>query len=318
MGFPPIPLYCSSKETIMNDIIHIKSITEAHQLMGLPAPKHPLISIQYDKEACVTPEMVGTRLTFDTYLIMFKDKRSGSMGYGRNSYDFQESTLIFMAPGQVMEVPEVEVMENSHGWSIAFHPDLIRKSHLAELMDEYTFFSYEVNEALHLSADEQQHILEVVKQIEKEYVQPIDRHSQRLIISNLELLLNYCTRFYDRQFYTRTNFSQDFVSEFERSLKAYFKSDKPQQLGIPHVSYFAQELNMSTNYLSDMLKKETGKSAKAHINEFLVDKAKTALLNSKSSVSQIAYDLGFEYPQSLSRLFKSKTGITPQEYRSMN
>lgn len=302
----------------MNDIIQIKSITEAHQIMGLPAPKHPLISIQYDKDACVTPEFVGTRFTFATYLVMFKDKRSGTMGYGRNSYDFQESTLVFMAPGQVMEVPEMEVLENSLGWSIAFHPDLIRKSHLADIMDEYSFFSYEVNEALHLSPDEQQHILEVVKQIEKEYSQPIDRHSQRLIISNLELLLNYCTRFYDRQFYTRTNFSQDFVSEFERTLKAYFKSDKPSLLGVPQVSYFGQELNMSPNYLSDMLKKETGKSAKAHINEFLVDRAKTALLNSKISVSQIAYDLGFEHSQSLSRLFKSKTGITPHEYRTLN
>lgn len=302
----------------MNEIIPIQSITEAHELMGQAAPKHPLISIQYDKETCFNPDFVGARMTFDAYLIMFKDKRSGSMGYGRNSYDFQEGTLVFMAPGQVMEVPEVEVLENSLGWSLAFHPDLIRKSHLAEIMDEYSFFSYEVNEALHLSAEEQQHILDVIRQIEKEYSQPIDRHSQRLIISNLELLLNYCTRFYDRQFYTRTNFNQDFVSDFEHILKAYFKSDRPRESGIPQISYFARELNMSTNYLSDLLKKETGKSAKAHINEFLVDKAKTALLSSNSSVSQIAYDLGFEYPQSLSRLFKSKTGISPNEYRNLN
>jgi AraC-like DNA-binding protein len=302
----------------MNEIISIKSIAQAHELLGLPAPQHPLISVHLDKETCFAPGFEGTRITFDTYLIMFKDKVSGSMGYGRNSYDFQESTLVFMGPGQVVEIPPREVLEDSQGWSLAFHPDLIRKSHLAAIMDEYSFFSYDVNEALHLSAEEQNHILQVVHQIQKEYSQPIDRHSQRLIISNLELLLNYCTRFYDRQFYTRTNFSQDFVSVFERSLKAYFNSDKPRSLGIPPISYFGKELNMSTNYLSDMLKKETGKSAKAHINELLIEKAKTALLNSTDSVSQIAYELGFEYPQSLSRLFKAQTGVSPQEYRTIN
>ena len=302
----------------MNEIKHIKSITEAHAIMGLPTPKHPLISVYQDNDTSFSSDLVGTRFTTDMYLILFKDQISGSIGYGRNSYDFQNGTIIFIAPGQVLEVPSCEIMAQSKGWSLSFHPDLIRKSHMAEIIDEYSFFSYEVDEALHLSEEEQKYILEVVRQIEKEYNQNIDKHSQRLIISNLELLLNYCTRFYDRQFYTRTNFNKDFVSHFERILKGYFNSDKLSTEGIPSVGYFGNEMNMSANYLSDLLKKETGKSIKGHLNEMLIDKAKTSLLNSNVPVSQIAYDLGFEYPQSLSRLFKSKTGMTPHEYRNLN
>jgi AraC-like DNA-binding protein len=302
----------------MNDIIHIKSISEAHASLGLPAPKHPLISVHNDQDILNKEVFAGRRFSSDMYMIMFKDNISGSLGYGRNSYDFQHGTLVFVGPGQVITVPSKEVMANSKGWSMSFHPDLIRKSHLGEIIDEYSFFSYEVNEALHLSKDEQDYILEVVKQIQKEYSQNIDKHSQRLIISNLELLLNYCTRFYDRQFYTRTNFNKDFVVQFDRILKDYFRKDLPTKIGIPTVSYFGKEMSMSANYLSDLLKKETGKSIKTHINEMLIDKTKTALLTTTDSIGQIAYDLGFEYPQSLSRLFKSKTGLTPNEYRHLN
>jgi AraC-like DNA-binding protein len=302
----------------MNDIIHIKSISEAHASLGLPAPKHPLISVHNDQDILNKEVFAGRRFSSDMYMIMFKDNISGSLGYGRNSYDFQHGTLVFVGPGQVITVPSKEVMANSKGWSMSFHPDLIRKSHLGEIIDEYSFFSYEVNEALHLSKDEQDYILEVVKQIQKEYSQNIDKHSQRLIISNLELLLNYCTRFYDRQFYTRTNFNKDFVVQFDRILKDYFRKDLPTKIGIPTVSYFGKEMSMSANYLSDLLKKETGKSIKTHINEMLIDKTKTALLTTTDSIGQIAYDLCFEYPQSLSRLFKSKTGLTPNEYRHLN
>lgn len=206
----------------MNDIIHIKSINEAHASLGLPAPKHPLISVHNDEDTLNKELFAGRRFTSDMYMIMFKDNISGSLGYGRNSYDFQHGTLVFVGPGQVITIPSMDVMANSKGWSMSFHPDLIRKSHLGEIIDEYSFFSYEVNEALHLSKDEQDYILEVVNQIKKEYSQNIDKHSQRLIISNLELLLNYCTRFYDRQFYTRTNFNKDFVVQFDRILKDYF------------------------------------------------------------------------------------------------
>lgn len=294
-----------------------------HQITGLKPPKHPLISLAEDKEFVELnqqgkPNFAGVKLTSDMYMIIFKDKMSGSLSYGRTSYDFQEGTLIFFAPGQVMEGHEYETYENNNTWFLLFHPDLIRKSTLGKNIDNYSFFAYEANEALHLSTDEQDYIFSIVKQIKKEYSQNLDAHSHQLILSNLELLLNNCLRFYDRQFYTRTVFNKDFVTEFESLLKGYFYSDSPLMEGIPKVSYFSDELNMSANYMSDLLKKETGLSAKAHINKMLVNKAKNALLNSTDSVSQIAYDLGFEHPQSLTRLFKSKTGMTPNEYRTLN
>jgi AraC-like DNA-binding protein len=258
------------------------------------------------------------RISTDMYTIMFKDKISGSMNYGRNSYDFQHGTLVFIAPGQVIEAPEIEGEEDSHGWVLMFHPDLIRNSSLEDQMSSYTFFDYETNEALHLSQEEQLYLAEVIKQVKKEYSQNLDGHSHRLILSNIELLLNNCLRYYDRQFYTRSGFNKDFVTSFERLLKEYFKAEMPIELGIPSVSYFSDELNMSANYLSDMLKKETGESAKGHINRMIVEKAKSALLNPTFSISEIAYSLGFEHPQSLTRLFKTKTGLTPNEYRNQN
>ncbi|MCB0642270.1 MAG: helix-turn-helix domain-containing protein, partial [Phaeodactylibacter sp.] len=275
----------------MSTLIDIKSITQAHQLLGLDPPKHPLISVYEDCMIRFDRRFEGGRFTAELYLILFKDSVSGSLGYGRNSYDFQEGTLVFVGPGQVPDVPPREVLEKSQGWSLIFHPDLVRKSHLGEIIDSFSYFDYDVNEALHLSSEEQVFIYEIVRQLEKEYSQNLDKHSHRLIISNLELLLNYCTRFYDRQFYTRTSFNKDLVAQFERLLKAYFNSDRLTLEGIPSVSYFGEALNMSANYLSDLLKKETGKSVKAHINEWLIDKAKTALLSSSASVSEIAYDL---------------------------
>ena len=304
----------------MSEILHIKSITEFNKIIGLPEPKHPLIGVYEDEEIrdqvkLENPDLAGIKFTMDMSMIMFKDKISGSMNYGRTRYDFQHGTLVFIAPGQVIEAPEYEAEEDSHGWVLIFHPDLIRNSSLEQNMDGYSFFDYEINEALHLSKEEQNYLLGMVQQVKKEYSQNLDGHSHRLILSNLELLLNNCLRFYDRQFYTRSGFNKDFVASFEKLLKSYFHSEKPLELGIPSVSYFSDELNMSANYLSDMLKKETGESAKGHINRMLVEKAKSALLNPSLSVSEIAYTLGFEHPQSFTRLFKAKTGLTPNEYR---
>lgn len=307
----------------MSKIISIKSITEMHRLTGLSDPKHPLISVIEEKELIEYnkrdhSEYIGTKLTSDMYCIMFKDKISGLLSYGRTSYDFQHGTLVFLAPGQVMEGHEYEIPEDSNTWFLLFHPDLIRRSSLEKKIDFYSFFNYEANEALHLSTEEQAYITDIVKRIKKEYSQNLDGHSHELIISNLELMLNNCLRYYDRQFYTRTSFNKDFVSDFESHLKKYFSSDLPIHKGIPMVSYFSEKLNMSANYLSDLLKKETGLSAKGHINRVLVEKAKSALLNSTDTVSQIAYDLGFEHPQSLTRLFKLKTGFSPNQYRNLN
>ncbi|MEL6676707.1 MAG: helix-turn-helix transcriptional regulator [Bacteroidota bacterium] len=305
----------------MDDILRIESISQFNQLLGLGAPDHPLISLYGDnqdthKEA--NDSLYGIRFTTDLYVIMYKDSVSGSLDYGRNSYDFQHGTLLFLSPGQVITSPSKEISLQSKGWTLLFHPDLIRKSSLGQQMDEYSYFSYEVNEALHLSPKEESFISEVVHKIEEEYSRNLDQHSHRLILSNLELLLNYCVRFYDRQFYTRTDFHKDFIAEFEQKLKGYFNTEKPRELGIPSVGYFGEAMNMSPNYLSDLLKKETGKSTRSHINEMLIERAKTALLNSEATISEIAYTLGFEYHQSFSRLFKSKMGMSPQEYRTIH
>ena len=252
---------------------------------------------------------------FDFFQISLKLGIKGNLAYGRNSYDFEEGTMVFMKPNQTIKIENREEYEGSSGWTLLIHPDLLRKSELGRKIDDYSFFSYDANEALHLSEEEIETVSEVVEKIEKEYNQNIDKHSQTLIISNIELLLNYCTRFYDRQFYTRTNLNQDFVSKFEKMLKEYFGSERHLVEGIPTVKFCGEELNMSGHYLSDLLKKETGMSAQEHIHKFIIEKAKNLLLGTKNSVSQIAYDLGFEYPQHFSKIFKSKTGLSPAEYR---
>lgn len=201
---------------------------------------------------------------------------------------------------------------------MAFHPDLIRKAELGEKIGTYSFFKYDVNEALHLSNDEKTTIEELLEKIVKEYSQNLDKHSQHLIISNIQLLLDYCRRFYDRQFYTRTNINSDMVSRFERLLIEYYQTDKVADLGIPSVSFCASELHLSPNYLSDLLKKETGKTAQEHIHLFIIERAKNNLLNSSHSIGEIGFALGFEYPQHFSNLFKSRTGLSPREYRNMN
>ena len=306
----------------MSDIFRITSISQFHEIIGLPAPEHPLISFIKESDNAnkshIEEQFSNIRFSTDLYAIMYKDKVSGSIGYGRNSYDFQEGTMIFSSPGQVFTTPPADQPIENKGWTLLFHPDLILKSNLGDRIDDYTFFTYEANEALHLSNKEEKFITELVYQIREEYRQNLDRHSQHLIISNLELLLGYCLRFYDRQFFTRTNLNKDFVSDFESKLKAYFKSDELNQKGLPNAQYFGAEMNMSANYLSDLLKKETGKSIKEHIDGYIITKAKSVLLNSTQSISEIAYGLGFDYPQSFTRLFKKKTGMSPLEYRSVN
>ncbi len=306
----------------MSDIFQIKSISQFHEMLNFPPPEHPLISLLEEKKEGprppMDPSLFNLRFSADMYAIMYKDKVSGSLGYGRNSYDFQEGTLIFSSPGQVFSSPAEDEFSENTGWTLLFHPELLHKSALGKKMDSYSYFSYDVNEALHLSPKEEKFISELVSQIQEEYSQNLDRHSQKLILSNLELLLNYCDRFFDRQFYTRSNINKDFVSEFESALKSYFNTENISDLGVPSASYFGEKLNMSTNYLSDLLKKETGKSIKEHIDGRIIDKAKTILLNSNQSIGEIAYGLGFEYPQSFSRLFKNKTGMSPLDYRRMN
>jgi AraC-like DNA-binding protein len=258
-----------------------------------------------------------SRVSTDLYFIALKDGIKGSFQYGRNSYDFEEGTLTFMKPGQVMSSVEAEYTSDSEGWYLFFHPDLIRRSSLGRSIDEYSFFEYDVNEALHVSDEEKRDLGELVEKIRKEINKNIDKHSQKLIVTNIELLLDYCSRYYDRQFYTRTNLNKDMISSFEQILKDYFASRKQYETGIPSVKYCAEELNMSANYLSDLLKKETGQNARDHIQSFIIDKAKTMLLNTDDTISQVAYQLGFEYSQHFSKLFKAKTGMSPKEYRTI-
>jgi AraC-like DNA-binding protein len=298
----------------------INTISQAHQSVGLPAPKHPLVSVVKTADFRPTVDFRGLKVINNLYQVSLKTLGCGNLMYGKNSYDYEEGTLVFTSPGQVTvfegEMPEN--LENDDSWTLAFHPDLIRKSSLGEKINQYSFFNYEVNEALHLSEDERKTIEELLDKIIKEYSQNIDKHSQNLIISNIELLLDYCTRFYDRQFYTRTNINVDFVSKFEKLLKSYYETDIVDEFGLPNVQYLAQKLNFSANYLSDLLKKETGKTAQEHIHLFVINEAKNNLLNSNSSISEIGYALGFDYPQHFSSLFKSKTGMSPSEYRNLN
>ncbi|MEM9546380.1 MAG: helix-turn-helix transcriptional regulator [Bacteroidota bacterium] len=298
--------------------ISINSIAEAHQLLGLGKPQHPLITIYYH-----TPDVISrtsnASFTGNLYYIAMKENSKGAFEYGRNTYDFEEGSLMFLAPNQVYTTPEkIETEMDGKGWSLLFHPDLIRKFSLGATINTYTFFNYEVNEALHLSDKELRSINELIYKIEEEINQNIDKHSQELININLESLLKYSKRYYERQFYTRTSWNKDYIVRFENYLQGYFSSNQLIDKGIPSVKQCGEALNMSGHYLSDLLKAETGKSAKEHLNLHLIEKAKLLLSTSSNSISEVAYALGFSYPQNFSKLFKSKTGVSPSEYRNLN
>lgn len=300
----------------MGNILHIKSISHLHQLIGKEKPKHPGISFIPFDEMEVSGDMPFDGVNIELYIISFKTT-SGKLKYGRGYYDFEEGTMIFTGPNQILHPTHlISDMEDVNGWSLFFHPDLLFDTGLGEKINQYHFFSYEANEALHLSETEKKKIIESTTNIQEEYTQNMDRHSQELIVSNLELFLNYCKRFYDRQFYTRTKQNKGVVVQIEQVLKAYFDSEKPNILGLPTVKYCAEQVNLSPNYLSDLLKKETGKNTKEHIDYYLIDKAKKLLLGTSLNINEIAYDLGFEQPKSFSRLFKKREGVSPNVYRS--
>ncbi len=302
----------------MKDIYQLETISDLNNMLNQEKPKHPLVSvIDFSKIKSYVEE--NTKITSGFYSLMFKNHCHNKMKYGREYYDFQEGTLICIGPKQVVTLEsESETKNNIVGWGLFFHPDIVRGTSLGLKMREYTFFSYETNEALHLSDKEKQTLNDCILKIDNELSENIDRHSQSLIVSNIELLLNYCLRYYDRQFITRKNNNKDILIKFESILTAYFHSEELKSSGIPSVKYFADKLFLSANYLSDMLKKETGMNAQEHIHHSLIEEAKHKLLISNTSVSEIAYDLGFEYPQYFSKLFKAKTGKTPIDYRNNN
>lgn len=299
------------------DQLRISSISQLHDILGFAKPSHPLISLVDVSQLVIREEEVGTRIIYDLYVITQKDKSCG-VEYGRNSFDFDEGVMAFSAPGQVYEPTQAIGAGEITGWMLFFHPDLIMPTHLGSHMDEYSFFNYDVFEALHLSDQEEKIVNEVVQNIKMEYEQRIDNHSRRVIVSNLELLLNYCLRYYERQFNTRTNQSRGITGSFEQELKRYFQDNLHVEQGLPAISYFAEKVHLSQHYFSDLIKKETGRSPKDHINDFVIEKAKGFLVSTQRSVSEIAYDLGFNYPHYFTRLFKNKTGFSPIEYRQLN
>ncbi|WP_281614924.1 helix-turn-helix domain-containing protein [Flammeovirga sp. SubArs3] len=302
----------------MKDILKINSIHEIHEFLGFEKPKHPLVSVLRLGDKLQKLEVDNIKYAIDLFQISLKDNCVFTIqNYGRNSYDYQEGTMIFTAPNQILEFKKNQTVKEDKGWTLCFHPDLIRKSELGKRIEDFSFFSYAINEALHLSDDERETVTDIIHKIENELRNNIDAHSQTLIISNIELLLNYCVRFYDRQFYTRSNLNQDTVADFQTFLKQYYKDEKQLELGIPSVQYCGEQMNLSPKYLSDLLKKETGQSTQDHIHHFIIEKAKNRLLNSKDSASEIAYSLGFEYPQYFSKIFKKKTSMSPNEYRQM-
>jgi len=242
----------------------------------------------------------------------------GDLKYGCNYYDYDEGTLVFISPGQVIDVENKTDVYQPMGHALVFHPDLIKGTTLAKTLDEYSFFSYNTNEALHLSQKERKIVFDCFSKIENELIHSVDRHSKRLIASNIELFLNYCERFYDRQFITREHINKGILERFEESLNNYFASEKPYSIGLPSVAYFADELNLSPNYFGDLMKKETGKSAQEYIQNKIIDIAKNKIFDGNKTISEIAYELGFKYPQHFSRLFKQRVGYTPNEYRNLN
>lgn len=300
----------------MSQLIHLKSIADLSRLLN-ENDFHPLVAV-VDFSQTTDHIQEDTRITTDFYSVMFKNYCKSHLTYGRRSIDFNEGSLICMAPNQVITMDaEIEPRDNPMGWGLFFHPDLIRNTSLNSKMKDYSFFSYEIAEALHLSEKEKLLLYECIVKIQTELKENIDDYSQTIIVSTIELLLNYCSRFYGRQFITRKATNRDVLEKVESLLKEYFSS-KTDSIGLPTVKYLADAVNLSPGYLGDLLKKETGLNAQEHIHQYIIEEAKNILLNSSQSISEIAFQLGFDYPQYFSRLFKQKTGTTPLEYRNLN
>lgn len=276
---------------------------------------HPLVSVVDLSKA---DPRSGSKMYFGFYTIFLKDVKCGDLVYGRATYDYQEGTLVFIAPGQVAGINSSGEVYQPKGYALVFHSDLIHGTSLGKHIQDYSFFGYQSNEALHLSERERKIVLDCFSKIEYELEHAIDKHSKKLIVDNIELFLNYCARFYDRQFITRDNVHHGILERFENLLNNYYQSDKPQTIGLPSVAYCASELNLSANYFGDLIKKETGKTAQEYIQAKVIDVAKEKIFDQSKSVSEIAYELGFKYPQHFTRLFKQKVGQSPNEYRSLN
>ena len=297
----------------MDKILNLDSVDLYHKLYGLET-LNPLVSVIDLNKATSSVDLI--RFNYGIYALYLKLEKACDIKYGRQTYDYQEGTIVCFAPGQTAETNPTtdKVQVNAHG--ILFHPDLLRGTSLGKNIKKYTFFSYEVNEALHLSEEERSIVMDCLKIIRMELEHGVDKHSKTLLVNHIELLLNYCMRFYERQFITRGKTNRDVLTRFENLLDEYFESTLAEQDGLPTVKYFADKLCLSSNYFGDMFKKETGKSPQEYIQEKVIELAKERISGTADTVSQIAYSLGFQYPQHFCRLFKKRVGYTPSEYRA--
>jgi AraC family transcriptional regulator, transcriptional activator of pobA len=298
----------------MDSILRFETIAD-YNAFNNNETLHPLVSVVDLSKA--NPRQLS-RMYFGFYTIFLKDVKCGDLVYGRHTYDYQEGTLVFLGPGQVAGMKSSGETYQPKGYALVFHPDLLNGSALGRHIQEYTFFGYQSNEALHLSERERKIVLDCFSKIEYELERAIDNHSKKLILSNIELFLNYCIRFYERQFITRDNVLKGILERFENLLNEYFQTDKPQSVGLPSVAWCAHELNLSPGYFGDLIKKETGKTAQEYIQNKVIEVAKDRIFDKSKSVSQIAYELGFKYPQHFTRLFKQRVGHSPNDYRMLN
>lgn len=298
----------------MDKIIRFETVND-YNAFNSNETLHPLVSVVHLSKAA--PRKAAS-MYFGFYTVFLKEVKCGDLRYGKNTYDYQEGTLVFIAPGQVVGGDNSGTVYQPKGQALVFHPDFIHGTHLGKHIQDYTFFGYQSNEALHVSERERRLVLDCFSKIGYELDHAIDKHSKKLIVDNIELFLNYCVRFYDRQFITRDNVHRGILEKFEVLLNGYFQSDKPKTTGLPSVAYCAAELHLSAGYFGDLIKKETGKTAQEYLQAKVIDVAKERIFDQSKSVGQIAYELGFKYPQHFARLFKQRVGQSPNEYRMLN
>lgn len=299
---------------VIKDLVTVNDYCAGFNLSAL----HPLVSVVDLSEGVWISGNKPTSVRYHFYGVFLKQGKDCILRYGRQDYDYQDGTLVFIGPGQVVNISHIDPNIKPAGFALLFHPDLLRGTNLGKSMASYNFFSYNSYEALHISKAERQMVLDSFGKMRYELSQGIDKHSKELIVSNIELFLKYCTRFYDRQFITRDTASLRIIEKFESSLNVYMRTEKAGELGIPSVGYFAQEQNLSSNYFGDLVKKETGRSAMEYIQAKVIEVAKEKFFDPDKSVSEIAYELGFRYPQHFSRLFKQRVGYSPTDYRQLN
>ena len=299
----------------MNNILMLNTIKDYNDFMQVETV-HPQVSVINMSDI---PPLRHARKNMGFYTIFLKEiKCADSLQYGRRQYDYQENTLIFIGPGQIIGNNDNGETFQPKGWCLTFHPELLHGTSLGRRIQEYTFFTYAINEALHISKQERETLIDCMMKINEEIKGGTDKHSNQIIVSTIELFLNYCVRFYDRQFATRINESKDILHSFETLLNGYFVSEKPQSFGTPTVAYCADQLHLSPNYFGDLIKKETGRTAQEYILSKTMEVAKNLLAEPSRSISDIAYTLGYQYPQYFSRAFKRVVGYSPNEYRMSN